>query len=594
MPLKLLCLAGLSLVLLWGCDNKEIEATQQVVFRHALDSAPSSLDPAHAATVNSKFIVLNLYDTLYRYKYLARPYQLTPNLAETMPVISSDGLTYTIKIKPGVYFNDDEAFLNGKGREVVAEDFIYSILRQFDPQTLASGAWLWADQIIGLKEWKQHGSNYSQAVAGLKAVNPYTIEIKLIQTNPFFIHSLAQGFAAIVPKEAVQRWGKELASHPVGSGPFQLQAFNSSEVILVANKNFREELFSLLDEGAEQNTYPELLPLEGMQLPLAERVELYFIKDESARWNALQSDDVDSILAPPTLFSAILTTDIEPALVPELAEQYNLLASREAGFVHIDFNFSRPEIGYDPDLVKNQANRALRCALRKAYDWEARNAVFSANTGVVFAGVIPPIVPEYDHSLAPDSIMRDISGAKELLQQHGWNADNLPELIYGFASSITERQMFEQFRGFMVDIGYPATKIRARSFATFGDFMRALNENTVHIIPSGWEMDYPDASDTLQLFYSPNRTPGANRSNFNDPEYDQLFQQSRHMLPSAQRQQMFKRLNQIVTDACASITGLARTRVFIWNKRARIVPDRAFTGGYFLRFASVDKAIEIN
>ncbi len=585
------CLAILSLVLLWGCNSDTgTEATPEVVFRHALDNASTGLDPAQAATVTSKFLVLNLYDTLYRYKYLARPYEIMPNLAESMPKISADGLTYSINIKPGTYFNDDPAFPDGKGREVVAEDFVYSIIRQFDPQTLANGAWLWADQISGLNEWKQQGSDYSQAVAGLTASDRYTIKITLKQSNPFFIHTLAQGFAAIVPKEAVQKWGKEFASRPVGSGPFKLKSFNSSEAILVRNQNFRKESFSINSEGGNLEDHPELHSLEGQQIPLADQVEIYFIADESARWNALQSDAVDSITAPPTLFPSILSATKGVKLTPELAEKYNLLASREAGFVHLDFNLDLPEIGYHPDPVKNQANKALRCALRKAYDWDARNAVFSTNTGIVFAGVVPPVVAEFDPDFAPESILRDVSGAQKLLQQHGWSAENLPILTYGFTSSVTERQMFEQFRGFLVDIGYPAEKIHARSFATFGDFMRAVSENSIHIIPSGWEMDYPDASDTLQLFYGPNRTPGANRANFNDHEYDQLFQQARHLLPSPQRQEMISRLNQIVTDACVSISGLARTRAFIWNKRARVVPDRAFTGGYFLRFASVDKA----
>ena len=95
------------------------------VYRHAMDGAPSSLDPAQASNLYANFLAVNLFDTLYRYKYLARPYQLEPNLAEGMPQVSADGLIYTIRIKPGVHFVDDGAFPGGKGRAVRALSLIH-------------------------------------------------------------------------------------------------------------------------------------------------------------------------------------------------------------------------------------------------------------------------------------------------------------------------------------------------------------------------------------------------------------------------------------------------------------------------------------
>ena len=114
------------------------------------DGVPRSLDPAQASSIYAKMLAVNLYDTLYRYQYLARPYQLAPNLAEGMPQLSADGLIYTIRIKPGVRFIDDPAFPEGKGRTVTAEDFVYSIKRHFDPAMRAQGGWLWQGRIVGL------------------------------------------------------------------------------------------------------------------------------------------------------------------------------------------------------------------------------------------------------------------------------------------------------------------------------------------------------------------------------------------------------------------------------------------------------------
>src|SRR5690554_200890 len=138
---KLLSSMLFSITLLLGaCGNNEgINEQAQKVYRHAMDGAPGSLDPAQASTIYANFIVVNLYDTLYRYKYLARPYQLEPNLAAALPSVSEDGLRLTIPIKQGVHFIDDAVFEGGKGREVKAADFVYSIKRHFNPETRAQG-----------------------------------------------------------------------------------------------------------------------------------------------------------------------------------------------------------------------------------------------------------------------------------------------------------------------------------------------------------------------------------------------------------------------------------------------------------------------
>src|SRR5690606_32495531 len=115
-----------------------------------------------AANVYANHVVVNAYDTLYAYKYLARPYALKPNLAADFPEISPDGLVYRIPLKRGVHFVDDPAFPGGKGREVVAEDFVSSLKRQFAPANQPQGAWFWAGRIVGLDEWKAAGSDYGQ------------------------------------------------------------------------------------------------------------------------------------------------------------------------------------------------------------------------------------------------------------------------------------------------------------------------------------------------------------------------------------------------------------------------------------------------
>jgi len=588
----LVVLATVLLMVLSGCDRSDSTDPSQgseLVYRHSMDSAPTGLDPARAADLYSNFLVVNLYDTLYRYKYLARPYELEPNLAEALPQISTDGLIYTIRIKPGVRFIDDAAFEEGRGRVVQAEDFVYSIKRHFDPEMRANGAWLWQGKIVGLNEWKAAGSNYDEEVPGLRALDERTIQIQLISPFPQLTHTLAQGYAAVVPREAVEHYGGEIAVHPVGSGPFKLARFDSAGASLVRNRNFRPEPFSLEAEGFDPATQAKygLERLEGRNPPFTDRIDIEFIAEAAARWNTFNAGQVQFVKVPVSQFDQILESRSPARLIPELQQRNHLLASLESGFVHTDFNMDDRRIGHHPDPNQNTRNHALRCAISKAFDWKRRNEVFYSGLGQVFAGVIPPVAPEFDKDQDLSPVSRDIQGAMDLLSGGGWNADNLPVLEYGFFSAVSERQMFEQFRSFMTDIGYPEHKIKPLRFASYGDYARAYLNREVMLITSAWTMDYPDAENTMQLYFGPNASPGANNSNYNNEEFNRLYRASSSMPASPLRTTMYRKMNDIVIRDCASISGISRTLIMLWDRKITLLPDRGFVGGYFFRFADV-------
>ena len=585
--------AGIALLLV-GCGPGEPASDQPPatsVYRHAMDGAPRSLDPAQASNVYAKMLTVSLFDTLYRYKYLARPYQLTPNLAEAMPRVSADGLIYTIRLRPDARFIDDPAFPGGQGRAVTAQDFVYSMKRHFDPKTRSQGSWLWQDRIVGMAQWAERGADYDQEVPGLRALDEHTVQVQLVSPFPQFTHTLAQGFAAIVPREAVEQYGAEFAIRPVGSGPYRLQRFDSSGAVLARNPDFRQQPFSLADEGFDAATQGHLglEVLEGLIPPLTDRIEVSFIAEDAARWNAFIAGEVDFIKAPVTQFDRILSSRQPAALTAELAERYQLAANLESGFVHTDFNMDDPRIGRHADPVQDARNTALRCAIVKAFDREARNERFFSGIGRVFPGIIPPQMPEFDPGSDLDYVRHDPEGARRLLQEHGWNADNLPVLEYGFPSSVTERQMFEQFRSFMADIGYPADKIRPLTFATYGDYARAYLNREVMLTTTGWTMDYPDTENTMQLFYGPNAAPGSNSANYDNREFNRLYRAAAAMQPSPMRTALYRNMNRIVMDDCVTISGIARTLILLWDRDLVMLPDRSFVGGFFFRFVLSDR-----
>jgi len=572
-------------------EQKVTDLTGRKVYRHSMDQAPTSLDPAQAANVYANFVALNAYDTLFSYKYLARPYVLKTNLAVGWPDISPDGLTYTIRIKPGVRFIDDPAFDDGRGRELIAQDFVYSIKRQFDPATRPQGAWLWAGRIAGLDAWKEAGSDYSVNIEGLEAVDTHTIVIRLTKPYPQLLNTLALGFSAIVPREAVVHYGKEFAVHPVGSGPFRVVSYDTSKIVFEKNPDFRQEPVDLKFEGYDPATQAAtgVVKIDGRSPPFIDRLEISFIKETSARWNSFtKGNEIQFSTIPNEQVDRVLASTDPVVLNPEFAEKYHVYSGLEAGFVFSTFNMDFPEFGYNPDPEREKRNKALRCAIIKAVSWEQRNESFYVGLGRKFPGIIVPVVPEFDPDLSYDSVTRDIDGARLLLAEHGWTPENLPELIYGTTSSVTSRLFYEQFRAWLKELGYPPEKVILKQYATFGDISKAWKESRLPLISKGWGLDYPDAENTLQLFYGPNASPGSNDGNYRNPEYDSLFEQSSTMLPSPERTELYRRMNRMVIDDCVAITGLSRTRIYLWHKNVITVPDRDIVGGFFLKYVDVE------
>jgi ABC-type transport system substrate-binding protein len=555
-----------------------------------MDEAPTSLDPVQAANVYANHVVINAYDTLFAYKYLARPYALTPNLATDFPEVSADGLTYTIRLKPGVFFVDDPAFPGGKGREVVAQDVVYSLQRHFDPATRPQGAWLWQGRIAGLDEWKASGSDYSRDVPGLRALDRHTLQIRLTRPYPQLADTLAQGYAAIVPREAAEFYGREFAVHPVGSGPFRVVSYDTSRVLFERNPGFRREPVDIWAAGYDPETqsFSGVQAIDGRSPPFVDRLIIDFVREEAARWNSFtKGDEAQYTSLPAEKTEEVLASKHPVRLKPELAARYHVFAGLEAGFIFTAFNMDFPEFGYNPDPERERRNEALRCAIIKGYDFPARNESWYFGLAEVFPGIIVPAVPEYDPQLSAESITRDVAGARRLLQEHGWTAENLPVLTYGSVAGVKERLFYEQFRAWMKDIGYPPEKVVLKQYAVFGDLSRAWKRSELPLVSKGWGLDYPDAENTLQLFYGPNGSPGSNDANYRNPEYDALYENAAVMLPSPERTALYQRMNRMLIDDCVAITGLARTRIYLWHRNVIAIPDREIVGGFFLKYVDV-------
>ncbi|MDD9950597.1 MAG: ABC transporter substrate-binding protein [Zetaproteobacteria bacterium] len=542
-----------------------------------------TFDPVQINSLYDNTMVTAVYETLLDYKYLKEPFELKPELAEEMPVMSKDGLTFSIKLKKGIYFADDGCFMGGQGREVVAQDVAYSILRHFDPNNASTGKWLLQGRIVGLDAWGKR-ADYAQLPAGIQIKGTHHLEIKLVKPFPQFMYALAMGYLAVIPKEAVDKYDKDFPLHPVGSGPWKVAHTDRSKVILERQPKYRREIFDLQAEGYDPVIHKSfgVEKLQGKRLPIVDRVVVSFIQEPAAQWNSFtKGDEIQSAGLPPEQLEQVLQSRSPITLKKEYQDKYRFHAAQEFGYIFTDFNMEDKDFGVVADPKENGRRRALRCAIRKSFDWQARIDRFFYGMGKPFPGIISPDLDGYRDDVSRDSITLDIEGAKKLLKDHGWNARTLPVLRVGGVAGVKTRQMFMQLRSFLIKIGYPKQKIKPKEYSTFSAFAQAVDSREVPLIGMGWSMDYPDAENVLQRYYGPNHTPGSNSSNYSNPEFDRLFEAASVLPPGAQRTELYQKAQQLLLDDCVVISGFSRTGIHLWHKNVTMYPRKDVIGSTY-------------
>lgn len=521
----------------------------------------SGLDPINAGDLYSGREVAKVYEGLLQYHYLKRPYVLAPNLAESMPQASQDGKVYTFKLKKGVLFQDDVAFTatGGKGRELTAEDFVYSIKRVADPKLNSAGWWLFDGKIVGLNEWREAGKagapDYSKQVEGLKAIDRYTIQVKLKSRSVQFLYALAMPFSFVVPREAVEHYGKEFLNHPVGTGPFRIVEYNrNSRLIWDRNPTYRKELYP--SEGEPQDKANGLLEDAGKPIPLADRIVVQIIEETQPAWLNFMAGKLDYSTIPKDNYKQAITPKKD--LSSELKEKgIRLLVDPSLDITHYSFNMADP-------LFAN--NKYLRQAMSLVYDQEKYNELFYNGRAVPAQGPIPPGLAGYEKEFINPYRKVNLEKAKELLEKAGYpGGKGLPPLEYNTLSDSTSRQSADFAQQMFGQLGI---KLKVNAYS-WPEFMANVKNKRGHLWSYAWGADYPDAENFLQLFYSKNSSPGPNDANYSNPEFDALYEKSLTLSDSPERTALYKKMVGLLVEDAPWIWGAHRltyTLVQPWLK----------------------------
>jgi oligopeptide transport system substrate-binding protein len=525
----------------------------------------AGFDPIHASDHYSGNEVGKVYEGLYEFHPLKRPYELMPNLAESLPVVSKDGLTYTFKLKKGVLFHDSPVFKEGLGREMKADDFIYSIMRLADPKLQAKGWWLFDQKIEGLNEWREQNAaleqtNYEEQISGLKKVDDYTVQIKLKKPYPQFLYALVMPYSFVVPREAVDFYGKEFLNHPVGTGPFLLEKFEqSNQIIYNRNPKFRDKFYP--SEGEEGDDQRGLLTDSGKKIPLVDKIIVNIIVESQPTWLSFQKGKTDVLEMKDSHLDQALIKGKE--LRPELRSfGIRLLSNPQLDVTFFAFN-------HEDSSFKN--NLKLRQAMSLAYNREEANKLFYEDTGYKAHGVIPPGLGGFRKEFKNPYVDLDIERAKKLLAEAGYpEGKGLPEITVQTRNETVARQQIELFAKSMEKIGI---KVKV-GMNTWPELINKVSKKQHQMYTMAWAADYPDAENFLGLLYCPNKAPGSNGSNYCNSEFDKLYEEATILQEGPERTALYEKLNEMVAVDVPWIFGFHRTKFYLvqaWLKNYKFM-----------------------
>ncbi|HKP95595.1 MAG TPA: ABC transporter substrate-binding protein [Fibrobacteria bacterium] len=533
-------------------------------YRGVLITNIKNFDPALVQDQYSSMCQFQIYETLMEYKYLARPYDVQPCLAAAAPEVSDSGKVYLIRMKKGVEFADDACFPGGKGREVKASDFIYSIKRLCDVRTKTTGWWILDGKVVGLDAFRKaseslpplpeqiHPALYDGEVAGLRALDDSTVRIELTKPYPYFKYILAMPYCAVVPREAVEHYGEDFLNHPVGTGPYLLKEWRRGlRLVFERNPKYHHGFYP--SEGTAEDSAEGLLADSGKALPFIDRIEYGIYEEYQPMWLNFLRGNLDRSPIPKDNYGQAVTPD-KSVRGDMAAKGIRLFRQKDLDLVYTCFNFEDPFLG---------KHKRLRQAMSLAFDADHAIDLFYNGRGVRAQSPIPPGLFGYDSTYRNPFARFDVEAAKALMAREGFpGGKGLPEFEYLTIASSDSRQMAEHFAQCMARIG---VRIKVAT-CTWPEYLSRLKQRKIQIIGAAWGADYPDPENFLQLLYGPNESPGENNANYKNAEYDSLYLEMAVMQDSPERKAKIRRMQEIVAEDCPWIFDLHRLRELLIYK----------------------------
>ncbi|TCM66788.1 ABC-type transport system substrate-binding protein [Acinetobacter calcoaceticus] len=527
------------------------------VLRTYIPAAETGFDPVATGDLYSSMIQTSFFETLYSYDYLAAPAKLIPLTAAAMPEISADGLTYTIRIKKGIYFNDDPVF-KGKKRELSAYDYAYSFKRILDPNLHSRSTWMLENKFQGLSklvdEAKKTGRfNYDAAVAGIQTPDRYTLVLRLTQPDFNLAMMLAHTPTSAVAREVIEKYKDNrgyVMGRPIGTGAYELTKWvPGSRMILTARPDYRGYIWNF-KAGADPEDKKIVAQMQGKKMPQIGVVDIQVIDEYQSQWLAFKQKQLDWVE---------LNGDIASMVIKN--GKLNADIAKTGAYLSHSVD---PEIMYTfwngPDSVIGGTSKekvALRRAIAMAFSKQNYIEVVMNGNAVAANFLAPQGVVGYDPHYK-SSIPYSVPAANLLLDQFNYKkgSDGYRRQPNGQALTIEytmtprsdDLKSAEFWKRTFDQIGI---RFKTQTMQ-FPDYLKAQKQCKVQMGMQRWIADYPDADNFFQLFYSKNIS-SSNIGCVTIPQFDALYERSRSLPNGAERDALYQKMTRL-TEAYTAIT----------------------------------------
>ena len=550
--------------------------------------------------------------------------------------------TLTPEDAKGIYEVRD--FPETDTRELVAADYVHQIKRLADPRVACPLLSLLDNYILGMGEYAKAlrdaleaerekrrtatGATYNQAVderenpisldidafpfLGVKVVDRYTYQILLKTKYPQFIYWLAMPFFAPMPKEVIDFYEQgtlkdrniTIDRFPIGTGPYRLDTFKPhKEIILVRNENFHTELYPT--EGEIGDREAGLLADAGAKLPLIPKAVYKLEKEYIPRWAKFLQGYYDaSGISSDTFDQAITFSDTGDPRTSELLGSRNILLQTNVDVttIYLAFNMLDDVVGgYTED------RRKLRQAISIALDYEEYIEIFLNGRGLPSHNPIPPGIFGYEEGeiginpyvynweAEQGAIRKSLEKARQLLAEAGYpggqDSSGNPLILYfdNYRTGPQATSFLNWIRKRFELIGI-TLEVRTTDYNRFRDKVR---NGSSQILMWGWHADYPDPENFLFLLYGPNsklKFDGENVSNYDNPEFNRLFDQMQNMDNSPERLQIIRRMKSILQQDAPWVFAYHRVNFSLYHEWLK--NGKPNTTGYnTLKYKRIDSTL---
>lgn len=494
-----------TLIILHGglssCKNHQ--HPDKKIFHYNEQTGIASLDPAFAKNQSIMWAVHQLYSTLVE---VNDQMQLQPSVAKSWE-ISADNLTFIFHLRNDVFFHDDIAFTDGRGRKLIASDVVYSFSRIMDKSTASPGAWIFNSRV--------------DTTQPFKAIDDSTFQLKLIKPFQAILGILSMQYCSIVPKEAVEKYGNDFRRHPVGTGPFAFVAWEEGQALILKKSEHYFEKDS-----------------SGYSLPYLDGIKVSFFDSKATEFLEFQQHRLDFI------------NDIEASFKDEiLTKTGNLKKEWEGKLIlqkHPYLNVEYLGILVDSNnaLVKQSPLRFKKIRQAINYGFDRRKMMLYLRNSIGNAaesGFVPKGLPSFD-TTAVKGYHYDPAKARQLLSEAGYTNGNEPPII-----KLLTIPIYADLASYIAnELAQLGIKIQVETVQK-SLLLEQTSKSQALFFRGSWIADYPDAENYLSVFYSKNPAP-PNYTHYDNQAFDALYEKANAEPNDSLRYQLYQQMDQLVMN----------------------------------------------